>query len=313
MLRALAKAAALGAFGRTPGGPALYRRLTRDLLGTQATHVDKLKRVWPDYVTAWRECCGLDLEGRDLWIHEPGWTPFPSFAVFLLTGRGGAFTNTEARIQDRYLTGALNGALESRWPDDAVPRARRARLEGLRWSRTARDALVSLGCCLVEGAAPGSIPLGDSSMDLVHSGGALEHLEADGLDRFIAECQRVLRPGGVASHVFDHRDHLYHADKRWPFLAHQALPDPLYRALFGHPLLFHNRLLPDEICRRFKASGFERIAVRRLVQPEGRYVADGEVMSFRSGLPAVLNGARRRPLSDLDLRTAAAHYLFRRR
>ena len=41
MWRALAKGAVLAAFGHAPSGTALYRRLTRELIGTQATHVDK--------------------------------------------------------------------------------------------------------------------------------------------------------------------------------------------------------------------------------------------------------------------------------
>lgn len=54
MLRALAKGALLTAFGRLPGGPRFYRTLTRDVMATQATHVDKLKRVWPGYVEVWQ-------------------------------------------------------------------------------------------------------------------------------------------------------------------------------------------------------------------------------------------------------------------
>jgi hypothetical protein len=45
MIRAIAKGAVLGVFGRLPGGPKLYRSITRDRLGTQAMHVDKLARV----------------------------------------------------------------------------------------------------------------------------------------------------------------------------------------------------------------------------------------------------------------------------
>jgi len=73
------------------------------------------------------------------------------------------------------------------------------------------------------------------------------------------------------------------------------------------------RLLPEEICRRFEAAGFERIAVRRLVLPEGRYAADEEAVGAMRGLPQVLNALRPNPLSELDVRTAAAHDLFRAR
>jgi SAM-dependent methyltransferase len=210
---------------------------------------------------------------------------------------------------DRYLARAVSGVLDCKWPVGAVRDERRARIDALRWASGSRAALETLGCALHEHVAPAHVPLKDASMDLVHSGGALEHLAPEELDSFIGECHRILRPGGIASHVFDHRDHLYHADKRWPFLAHQALPKPIYSALFGHPLLFHNRLLPEEICRRFEAAGFKRIAVRRMILPAGRYVPDEEVTSGLAGLPRRLQRAQ---LSPLDLHTAAAHYLFAR-
>ncbi|HEY3447608.1 MAG TPA: methyltransferase domain-containing protein [Myxococcales bacterium] len=311
MLRAMAKGAGLLACGRIPGGAGLYRRITRDWLGSQASHVDKLQRVLPGYAAVWRERCGVTLEAADVWVHEAGWTPFSGFAIYLLTGKGGVLTNGEVELHDRYLTKAVNGVLAARWPEGLVTNERRRRIEALRWEKGSHEALEAVGTRLIEEVRPGRIPLADASIDLVHSGGALEHLSPEELDRFLAESRRILRPGGVASHVFDHRDHLYHADKRWPFLAHQAWPDPVYRALFGHSLMFHSRLLPEEICRRFEAAGFERIVVRRLVMPEGRYATEEEVVRAKRGLPERLNAWRREPLSELDLRTAAAHYLFR--
>jgi hypothetical protein len=50
VIRAVAKGAVQLGFGRAPGGFAAYRALTRGRLGTAATHVDKLARVWPGYV-----------------------------------------------------------------------------------------------------------------------------------------------------------------------------------------------------------------------------------------------------------------------
>jgi SAM-dependent methyltransferase len=151
-------------------------------------------------------------------------------------------------------------------------------------------------------------------MDLCHSGGALEHYAPDALDAFLAECRRVLRPGGLASHVFDHRDHLHHADAGLPFLAHLALSGPVYQALFGHALGYHNRLSPTQVAARFERAGFEPIAVRRLVYPARHYAADdARAAAGTPGLPRALLARRFRGLSELDLRTAAAHYLYRRR
>lgn len=52
-MRALTKASIQGLFGRLPGGPHLYRNLTRARMGTQGSHIDKLARAWPGYVETW--------------------------------------------------------------------------------------------------------------------------------------------------------------------------------------------------------------------------------------------------------------------
>jgi SAM-dependent methyltransferase len=298
-------------FGRVPGGARLYRRLTREWMGTQGTHVDKLRRVWPGYVEVWRSRCGLELEGLDVWVHEGGWTPFAPLMGYLLTGRAGVLTNVEARLLDRYLARAVNGVLTADLPAE-IPTERLRHVDALRWHDHTRDALCELGATVREGVLATVIPLCGESMDLCHSGGALEHYRPEELIAFLAECFRILRPGGVASHVFDHRDHLHHADRKWPFLAHLALPEPLYTLLCGHPLTYHNRLPSAEVMSLFEAAGFEKIAVRRLILPDRRYVEDEDVMAGRPGIRRSLLARRFRKLSEADRRTAAAHYLYRK-
>ena len=140
----------------------------------------------------------------------------------------------------------------------------------------------------------------------------LEHYRPDVLAAFLGESFRVLRPGGVASHVYDHRDHLRHVDPSWPFLAHMALPDGVHRAVFGHRLMFHNRLAPSEVLALFEAAGFEPIAVRRFVLPDKRYVDAGAATAGEAGVPAWLGSGRLGRLSTEDRHTAAIHYLFRK-
>ena len=316
MLRAALKALVLAGFGHAPGGARAYRRLTREHLGTFATHVDKLARVWPGYLAVLRTRCGLRFDGLDVWIHDGGETPFSPLLVYLLTGRGGVHTlpAPEGRVLDRYLARAVNGVLAADLPPECVPAERREVVRRLRWAAGAAEALQAVGARVVAGAAPAAIPLPAATVDLCHSGGALEHVPPDDLDAFLGECRRVLRPGGIASHVVDHRDHLHHADARWPFLGHLALPEVAYRLLAGHPLLYHNRLSPSEVEARFRAAGFEKIAVRRLLLPERVYVDDpiDAAARGRPGLPRAWLAAPFRDISEADLRTAAAHYVFRR-
>ena len=310
MIRAVAKGAVQLGFGRLPGGFAAYRALTRGRMGTAATHVDKLARVWPGYVAVWRRL-GVALEGARVWVHDAGATPFMPIAAYALTGRGAAVTLGHERMLDRYVARAREGVLEAAWPDGAIPEARRAVVEGLRWLPGVREVLDAVDARVSDGAPA----IAAASIDLCHSGGALEHEHPDHLRAFLAEQARVLRPGGVASHVYDHRDHLHHADRSLPFLAHLAWPEPAYRGLFGHSLGYHARLSPTEVAAAFESAGLERLALRRLIYDadtrERRWVdTDDEALAGAPGLARPRLASRFRAWSEADLRTAAGHYLY---
>ncbi len=311
MIRAIAKAAVQGAFGWVPGGARAYRHLTRHQLGTFASHVDKLARVWPGYVGVWRQWGG-ELEGARLLVLDGGETPFVPLASYLLTGRGGVVVNRHGGMLDRYLAHARSGALGAAWPAGVVPAERRVVIDGLRWEATVAAALTAVGA-VVHPEVETALPLATASVDLCHSGGALEHEPPDALDALGAELMRVVRPGGLVSHVVDHRDHLHHADRRLPFLAHLAWPDPIYRVVAGHPVGYHNRLSPTEVATRFVAAGLELRALRRLIYvgDDRRWVDDERAaMAGRPGLAARWLAPRFRGVSPADLRTAAAHYLL---
>ncbi|HEV7554023.1 MAG TPA: class I SAM-dependent methyltransferase [Kofleriaceae bacterium] len=310
MIRALAKGAVQLGFGRVPGGHHAYRAITRGRMGTAATHVDKLARVWPGYVAVWKRC-GVTLDGAQLWTHDAGATPFMPFAAFLLTGRGAIVTDPHERFLDRYLQRARSGALDAAWPAGVIPDARRNTIEGLRWITSVDEAVAITGARCHAAASE----LADSSVDLCHSGGALEHLRPDALAAFVAEVARVLRPGGLSSHVFDHRDHLHHADRSLPFLAHLAWPDHAYRAVFGHSLGYHSRLSPTEVDAVFASAGLERILVRRLIYRGNDRVwvdSDRDALAGQPGVARTRLAARFASMLDADLRVAAAHYLFRK-
>jgi SAM-dependent methyltransferase len=310
VIRAVAKGAVQLGFGRMPGGHHAYRAITRGRMGTAATHVDKLARVWPGYVAVWKRC-GVTLDGAQLWTHDAGATPFMPFAAYLLTGRGPIVTDPHERFLDRYLQRARAGALEAAWPEGVIPESRRHTIDGLRWITSAREAAERVGARCHRDPRE----LASDSVDLCHSGGALEHLRPDELAAFVAEITRVLRPGGLSSHVFDHRDHLHHADRSLPFLAHLTWSDPAYRAMFGHSLGYHSRLSPSEVERVFAAAGLERILVRRLIYRGDDRVwveSEDEALAGRPGVARTQLAARFASMLDAELRVAAAHYLFRK-
>jgi SAM-dependent methyltransferase len=312
VLRGVAHASLLFAVAHVPGGPRAYHAVTRGLLRSQRRVIQKLRRVWPGYARVWRERCGLDLEGRTIWVHEPGWVPFAPLASYLLSGRGGVLTSAAGPPSDRYVGASVRAILESELAaEGAADPVRRARIADLIDADVA-CVLAATTTAIATSVDPSSLPLGSGSVDLCHSGGTLEHYRPGVLAAFLRESFRILRPGGVASHVYDHRDHLRHVDGRWPFLLHMALPDDVYRVLFGHSLMFHNRLTPAEVMALFEAVGFERLAVRRFVLPDKRYVDGDAAQAGEAGVPRWMRCGRLPRLSLEDRHTAAIHYLYRK-
>lgn len=160
---------------------------------------------------------------------------------------------------------------------------------------------------------PAKIALEDAGVDLCHSGGTLEHYKPAELESFAQECFRILGPGGIASHVFDNRDHLYHADKRYPFLNHLRYSDTGYAFLFGHSLTYHNRLLPAEVVQIFEKAGFEKLLIRRRMLPIESYLDDDRVPDgVLQGLDRSKLAPRFRAATDSDLHSVAVHYFFRK-
>ena len=85
-----------------------------------------------------------------------------------------------------------------------------------------------------------------------------------------------------------------------------------YHRTVGRPLLYHNRLSPTEVSALFEQAGFELVAVRRLILPDRRYVEGDQVLMGRAGISRRWIRGGSRSISEQDLRTAAAHYLFRK-
>jgi SAM-dependent methyltransferase len=312
VLRGLAHASLLFSVAHVPGGRRAYHAVTRGVLRSQERVVRKLARVWPGYVGVWRERCGLELDGRRVWVHEPGPAPFAPLAVHLLTGRGALVSSTADPLADRYVGSAVRGVLGAAFTVAGAEAARRRATIAAVERANVEEVMRATRSEAVAARDPGALPFADGAADLCHSGGALEHYPEDRLRAFLRASFRVLRPGGVSSHVYDHRDHLRHVDARWPFLAHMALPDAVHRALFGHDLLFHNRLAPREVLALFAEAGFELVAVRRFVLPQKRYV-DGDAAAVgEAGVPSWLRGGRLDRLTREDRHTAAIHYLHRK-
>jgi SAM-dependent methyltransferase len=131
------------------------------------------------------------------------------------------------------------------------------------WSTTPLDRVMAaegheleqleLHACRLESMAE----VDDASIDVTFSNAVLEH--SSDLPAAIDELARVTRPGGLAIHQVDHRDH---RDFERP-LEYLLLTEEEYEQLFTH---FKgecgNRYRPDELRQLFESSGFEVLLMK---------------------------------------------------
>ncbi|MBN2027686.1 MAG: class I SAM-dependent methyltransferase [Actinobacteria bacterium] len=317
MIKAALKGGGLFAMGYLPGGPWAYRYLTREVMGTQRGHIFKLQRVWPDTVGIFAATAGT-MEGKRFLFHECGWTPFPACMNYLTCGSGGVLIGTTvsgSRILERHVTESINEALNT--VDDLssvtpIPPQRIQGLDGMRWRDGLEGFLEETDTAYFREVDPGMLPVENDSIDLIYSGGALEHYQPPLLEAWLREAERALKPGGYVGVILDHRDHLYHFDKRLPFLYYYGMPDSLYSFTHGNPLLYHNRLLPGKAMEMIEAAGLQKVKVLRKSIRLDRWYEDGEMMEGGFGIERNKLAKSLREACDDDLKTAAAFYIYRK-
>ncbi|MBD3163391.1 MAG: methyltransferase domain-containing protein [Candidatus Eisenbacteria bacterium] len=107
-----------------------------------------------------------------------------------------------------------------------------------------------------------SLPLPSSSIDLAYSCSVLEHVSDPA--SVYRELARVLREGGLMSHIIDLRDH--HRPEPLDFLRYS---DRLWSLMQGRSAGFTNRLRASDHLRLIREAGFEVLEVehRRAESP----------------------------------------------
>ncbi len=109
--------------------------------------------------------------------------------------------------------------------------------------------------------------LPDASLDFILSTNTLEHIPPGQIGAILAECRRLLAPGGVLSFKIDYADHYSYADPRltaYNFLRYS----PGAWRVFNPPLHFQNRLRHADYAGLFRASGFELLHEEAVIPPQ---------------------------------------------
>lgn len=284
-----------------PGGAELYRGLTAGLLGTNAGMAYKWFRVFPAHLRVLQTHFGAQARAQRLWCFDCGATPAAGLVMALATDAPGLLTDRSKRLFDHYLPVArqvLREKGEELAQQSAAPPTRLATLLQATESGSARQALKNIAMHYVAEHAAADTPAWQGTIGCVFSAGTLEHYSPDALEAEITRQARALAPGGVLSHVVDHRDHRWHADKRLSPHAHLQLDDAAYQRQFGNPLDFHNRWLRSQYMALFSRLGFQ--------------VTCHERINYTSDLPSYDRATFAPPFQDADLedlRALVTHFV----
>ena len=131
--------------------------------------------------------------------------------------------------------------------------------------------------------------------------GRLEHFDTEDLTFLMSQMFRILAPGGIASHIVDHRDHFWHYDKSIHCFHHLTYSDTEWASVAKGRHMYRNRLLEGDYARMFEEQGFEVLAaVHHLHRDDASGVDPGSLWGRYS------------ELSPKELEAAVTHFVVRR-
>jgi predicted SAM-dependent methyltransferase len=112
--------------------------------------------------------------------------------------------------------------------------------------------------------------LAASSIDMVTSTETLQHIPVPDLSQILAECHRILKPGGLISAAITYDDHYSFSDRHISAYNFLQYSEDAWQ-LYNPPNHYQNRLRHVEYIRLFKQAGFS------LLEEEPRYGSDEEL------------------------------------
>ncbi len=243
-----------------PGGHQLYRWLTAKVLGTQAGMATKWFRVFPNHLAVTQRHFGPQARDVSMWCFNCGATSAPAYAMAVATDRPGLLTDADDRMSGRYL-GVSKRLLSEKGPVLAgLSSAPAGRVESLlNKLPVTGDPLGVMKEIGMTYSADHTIAMEApwrGNIGLMFSTGVMEHYTPDELEQWMEMVKQAMRPDGVLSHVVDHRDHRWHADKSISPLLQYTLSEDEFGQVMGNSLDYHNRWLRSDWVRFFEAHGY---------------------------------------------------------
>lgn len=145
-----------------------------------------------------------------------------------------------------------------------------------------------------------SLPLADRSVDVVITTSTLEHLPADILGDILVECRRVMRDGGLMSHIIDYSDHYSHADASISNYNYLRFSEAEW-ARYNPSIHFQNRLRQPDYFNLFEKLSLNIDGFRKWDEP------------FLEEYGAMILADRFKSYPFEDLQPIGGHFLLRKR
>ena len=99
----------------------------------------------------------------------------------------------------------------------------------------------------------------DNSFQVAVSAGVLEHVARDAVPTLVRESNRILKPGGWASHCIDMSDHLAHYDSTVSKMKYLSFSEPVWKSVFENKVQYINRLRRGEWLELFRSGPFDLV------------------------------------------------------
>lgn len=289
-------------FTLTERGANLYEWLTAVVLGIQGGMSRKWCYWFREHLVLSRRFGRATFPGRRIWLFQPGWSLAPVFMSKIVSGRGPLVTEDRQRLARRYLPAAIDEvrkvAVELR-ASAKVDSPETNLLHRLSQAPSASAALRMSDATYWVGRLRELEQLPAQSIDICMSMGRLEHLNPSNLDFLLAQMRRVLAPGGIGSHIVDHRDHYWHFDKSIHCFHHLTVSEEKWERICARGKAYRNRLLEPDYIHKFEEGGEVLAAVHDLHRNDAAGVDPRSLWGIYA------------ELSPSDLQAAVSHFIVR--
>ena len=278
----------------------VYEWLTAELMGTQLGMSRKWCYWFREHVLLCRRYAHINFFGKRIWLFQPGWSLAPVILSRMATSSETLVFEERKKLGRRYLEPALsevNKVASIIVKSSNAPESNLLLLDEL---QNNQEPFEILNMCRAKYITGSLDKLEPESADICFSMGRLEHFSQEELSGLLDRMKSILVPGGIASHIVDHRDHFWHYDKSIHCFHHLTFSEKKWKTLARGRKLYRNRLLEPDYISLFNEAGFEVLASVHDLHKQDAYNVD----------PRTFWG----PFAELtpkDLEAAVSHFVLR--